>query len=459
MLERRRVLLSSCAAFAAAAGAGLAASNPKRKAVGDSVSIDDLFAENMDEPPPFAVRTRTFEQWRPYWTDLTPQARAAEPADPPADADSVDYAQFIAGAEKSAASFEMTDSVFQKALAWTSIDPLAMGDLVLFGLRGARLENTEAFKNAKFSPVIALKEDTPNHLDFRCVIGVWDRRSKMFWAGQGSTVPHFIYLYSQRNAVRSALAKNLPIDKFCNMLATGVYRYEVGAHRNSGKTRQPGAFKLVDSVSVTRGLSGGMLPLTRKDQWDFCDYSPGNNIHAAMESANMPLFWSAGCQVLPGTYSNNRTKPIGVFRDFRIAAGLHPDPEIIIRNEAKPTCVETTEDSRRSCPAPGETAMPDGPPGRAYKYILITGREVRLAAENPSLGDDALEFARLRRGASGRRVAAMAEALKLKPSDTFNYALQRAYLRDRQLPLGLGGDGVFTPMEADRLGVSSQMKW
>lgn len=429
------------------AGVALAASACSRTptAIQAADDTDQLFFDNLEGEGD--VNVRAFQDWTPLWHRLPAAER--ELPQVAADNESVDYAQFPAGFESSD-PVDVNGAAMRKALAWSSIDVARLGPRVLFGLRGAELLNAADSADGAKQQIIRLRDARPDHLNRKCIIGVWDTQDDSFWATQASTAPHVVYLYAQRKAAVSAKTSGAPIDTFCNMLSTGVYNYYVGTHHNNKTSRQPGAFRLNDSVAVLRNLDEGPIKLTRFDTWDFQSASIADNIHAGAES-DIVSFWSAGCQVVPGRYSEDRRTPGGEWRNFRVAAGLKPVPAISSPNTAQPNCWETDEDGVHLCP-PGESTGV----GR-YSYVLLTGTEARLAAQHPELADTDLRFARLRRGSSGPRVTALTTVLgTVQPTSRFNALVQRRVI-EKQLTSDNGADGIITPAEATRLGLN--MTW
>lgn len=373
----------------------------------------------------------------------------------PNDLESIDYGQFPAGVlDTISPTASVTARVFRKALAWSSIDPTRLGPVILFGVRGAELLDGERFESGATDETFRIRDTRPDHVNLRCTLGVWNTLTDTFFVARGSTVAHVRYLERQCLAARSAEGPR----NVANQMPTGVYYYGIGTHQNIEPGRQPGAFKLDDTITLVRNLSGRSLSPTRFDKWDIGGPETGNNIHAGegrpgipgIEAAEELQFLSAGCQIVEGDYVNGRSKPTGAWRRFRVAAGLKADPVILRRHPVfRTTCLETDEDSWRVCHA-GER-LPGS--GKTYPYILLTGAELRLAAENLDLPNDHLRFARIRKGSSGPRVAALLEALGQPRAETFEAVAQNVLIQRFQIPAGNGADGQLTPEEARRIGL------
>jgi N-acetylmuramoyl-L-alanine amidase len=226
----------------------------------------------------------------------------------------------------------------------------AGGDELLFGLRGCRLASPEG----QPARVLWLREDEPDHYDFRCVLGVWRRSTGELCAFSGSTVPDRRHMERQRVAGAGHL---------CNLLPTGCYTYRVGHHR-----AVEGAFILQTPTVVLRAIEGRGYTSSSHFEQD----RPADNIHPAFDG--ITPFASAGCQTLPGRWSA-KDGHVGSWARFRALAGLDNDDHAGW--------------------------------GRSYSYVLLTGREARLAS---TLSQPAA-LARLRFGSSGRGVEALQSAL------------------------------------------------
>lgn len=358
MLINRRKMLSGSAALAGLTGLrphALAAISPISNApptLSDNELLE-IFTDNR-EPPDTDLVVKGLNDWPLWWDDPAPLEKAVWPADD----QTIDYAHIKA--EFSDTNFEVTDAALQRILAANSFTPIASNRNVLFGLRGCMLADEEPAIPA-FKTSIRVREARPDHYSYRCLMGVWDRVLKRVWATPASTTPHVAYLYAQREAGTFA--------NEANMMPTGLYRYKIGTHRNGSRGRQPGAFRPDNKgFAVIRSVDDGPIKLSRDKYWDTRTTNHGDNIHAGTYSAprdDRPLFWSAGCQVIPGYYQPKGETPQGGWARFRIAAGLDRDPTLTRNNEIQPGRfdVATREDGRR------------------FSYLLTTGRDVRIAGD------------------------------------------------------------------------------
>ncbi len=389
--------------------------------------------------------------WSRHAPDVRPRAA------PVADADSVDYAQFPETFSDRA--FRVDEAVFARMLEASAIDPARLGGRVLFGLRGCRLAAPASDADGAAAPVLELAEAAVDHETFGCVLGVWVR-GEGFWASPGSTVPHVAYLHAQQQAVRDGR-----IDRartVCNQAGTGVYTYKVGSHRNWSRSVQPGALRQASVMAVVRNLDDRSLSVRRDGAWALEGPTLGENIHAVTPEGAV-LFAAAGCQVVPGGYSADRAVPEGNWRAFRMAAGLGAVPVISREMQEGNECVQTAEDATPSCAPPFNEALDDAASGTGvFRYVLVSGRELRLAAEDAGRARDPAAR-RLRRCSSGAEVArlqaqmnryAAPGAAPLSESGLFDAETQARLILGHQVELTGGADGVLTRAEGYRLGLS-----
>jgi len=341
-------------------------------------------------------------------------------------------------------SFVLSGRVLGKALQ-VAATPVGSGwsRKVLFGIRGA-VPKAEVRPNAPVSFVgsVPLAETEPDHVTYKCTMGVWDLDTDQIWVCRGSTVPAIGNVwYSVNGASPDRMGQG------CNMMAPGVYGHVVGTHANGGSTRQPGAFRQSAKLCVMR-LASEELCFGKAIRWDTGSDAKGpaiwDNIHAGLYA---PKAWgaerySAGCQVLPGTVREKATRdtPEGHWAQFRMAAGLKPLPDV----SAVPQGPGNPRGSARVVQTPED--------GQAFTYVLLTAREVRLASENIDAAPDDPRFAKLRRGSQGEAVKALQTALGLAADGDFGYLTQRALI-ERQLQLTGEADGVVTAANAASLGL------
>lgn len=252
---------------------------------------------------------------------------------------------------------------------------LPAGGKVLFGLRGCEIQ--KGIEHAPWSDSHELAWTRPDHKDFRCVLGVWDRTKNQLSVFRGSTVPEVSLMHlCMLNLTRT------------NLLPTGLYQYAVGTH--SGLVKQVGAFRQQGAVVALRTYNDLVYdPSPEVEFW--ADGSLGDNIHAAfpVPRTTVPLFSSAGCQVVSGAYIDGI--PVGGWAAFRTAAGL-------------------AEISK------GAEASPDD--GKRFPYVLLTGLEACLASRKyaPFLK----EYRRIRFGSTADTVKALQQQLKVTPTGRFD---------------------------------------
>ncbi len=389
------------------------------------------------------------------WLRQPPENRPV--ATPVPDAFSIDHAQVTD--PFSPRTFAVDEAVFRRMLQASAIDPDRLGARVLFGLRGCTLTEDAARPDGSAVPQLTLAEAQIDHQAFRCVMGVWIKGAG-FWASTASTVPHVAYLYAQQRAVKAG--RESQARTICNQMASGVYKYKVGSHRNWSRIVQPGAFRQASFLPVVRNLDPAVLGIRRTGTWSFEGPALGENIHAATGDGHVP-YYAAGCQVIPGHYSNSRMVPEGNWRAFRVAAGLSPEPVVIWQVSEDADCAETLDDATPSCSPPFNEVISDLAQGAGlFDYVLICGRELRMAAEHEDIHRDPAHR-RLRRGSTGPEVSRL-QALMNRSAESGHAPLgetgfldsetQRRLIFGWQLPATGGADGILSRAEGFRLGFS-----
>ncbi len=437
----RRSLLAGAAGFAAAGTAGLswsrgawAADAPADMSDLSEDFLEKLFANNSEDiKPPGAAARLTQTQYRDILADLERGAaipRFAATQDSPdlfhtasalvAEPFALEYRHLLALAE--ANGFDLA---------------LQTNPYVLFGLRGCRiaLASSEVFGTS-----VELIESVPDHFTAQCVIGILDTMAGTIAAYNASTVPDAAFMYAQATGLEGA-----------NMMPTGLYRYDVGTHGASRpviETRQPGAWRQARAWPVRRVKSvpqDRVLSYTHAAEWDTgaaCGPlrpSTGNNIHAAiLDASGMRIkFSSAGCQTIPGRYAPRPRRPVGAFSRLREAAGLVK--ELALQEVGGVLQTKTTDD------------------GKPFRYMLLTGREARIAARATDIPK---VLQRLRYGSRGEALAALRAALAARGhactgEDGGSMGMRTvAALVKVQRELGVPPDGIVTPELAERLGFS-----
>ena len=385
----------------------------------DDVS-DELAAEILFEESDPSVQVLPAAKIKPFWFQEPEGSRPS--ANWPPDNVTFDYAhltQFANASEPFANAsepFAFTVKHLEDLIALNGIKYDETQPKILFGLRGCTLAGTA--DRASWAKEQSLRELRPNHLDANCIIGVWDVKEGQIAVFKGSTVPGIDLMQKQ---IEGSLG--------CNMLPTGFHQYRVGPHRGP---RQPGAFRQQTSLWVHRTKKNLVFAANDPgNEWDDMDGDlPFDNIHAAMLTGRKkpPYFSSAGCQVVAGAYSANKV-PTGPWADFRKAAGLAHPPEIVGTQETKDD-------------------------GRAFDYVLLTGKEARLAATGETQGLRTLRF-----GSSGpgvqqlqEKLAALPEGKGLEPSGRYDHKTQGAVIR-WQVANKLAPTGIATGAMAGQIGL------
>ena len=150
---------------------------------------------------------------------------------------------------------------------------------------------------------IKLEETRPNHRDFRCVIGYYNRQTKKLAAYTASTVPNvkFMTNYYMWN---NDLGGNP--NQGANMLPTGCYVFRVGSH---GGGRIYPALRLTDPEDLTEDGTATVLrtsnDLTFKTDDLFDQCQPFDHVHCAYADDS---FSSAGCLTIQGVNGGDGTR-------------------------------------------------------------------------------------------------------------------------------------------------------
>jgi len=322
------------------------------------------------------------------------------------DADSPDYRHL--GQPGLSQVFTLDAAVLARLAGLNRFDVKAGQDQVVFGLRGCTLE-TNVPALSRSAPVT---ETVPNHVDNSCIIGVWKRSTGELACFAASTVPNWEYMEAHRQGRLKA-----------NLLPTGRYLFRIGTHRAGTGSQVQGALLENQEEMVLR--TSDDLTYTVRDEWDRGWF--GDNIHAGWNtisagSSDKPDFSSAGCQTVPGKSSGDR--PSGPWSEFRAALGL-------------------------------DNAHPTADDGKTFVYLLLTGREARLAANGTP--DDNLT--RLRFGSSGPDVMAVQQGLAGagfspgRADGAWGAATSEAFIKWQRKRDAGAADGVVTPALGVELGL------
>jgi hypothetical protein len=318
---------------------------------------------------------------------------------------SIDYHHISASApQPDLAPFALTSSALETFAVANSFS-IGRSTTVIFGLRGATL--VDATPNT-FTRSITIRESIPDHNHLRCLIGLWRPAFGDMWLTRGSTVPNSSYMNSKLDCAYE-----------CNLLPTGLHRYIVAPHAASSNFPQPGAFRQAVPTGVLRIKNDLCFEMPPIDDFDFTTGIVYDDIHAGRleDSLIPPYYSSAGCQVVPGGYSDHHTSPYGDWAKLRELAGLNR--------------------LSRSSIGKGWQTVDDG---REFHYMLLTGAEIRLFQQNHFFVGNRLRF-----GSSGQRVKDLQTALRISSHNSeFDLVTMRA-LVDWQLQNLNYADGILTP--------------
>ncbi|MCH5376917.1 MAG: hypothetical protein JJ992_23365 [Planctomycetes bacterium] len=249
-------------------------------------------------PVSFDVRPRRFEQSDVRWVTN--------------DRNAPDYRHLPPDARGS--TFDFTAADMERLIAANRFQPhVGTHGKVLFGLRGSQLVGPGHAQENRGS--LRLKDIRPNHRDFRCVIGVYDRDAKTLSGYTASTVPN------ARGVLRYYNLKNFGSGVKSNLLPTGCYELCVGTH--FGSVTVPGVFRLGNGPMPANRSEATVLRTVNDvtygtmDVWD--RNKPSDNVHPAFGTGS---FSSLGCLTVRGSYRGNG-QHTGEWAKFRAAAGLN----------------------------------------------------------------------------------------------------------------------------------------
>jgi len=306
-------------------------------------------------------------------------------------------------------SFVLRADTLETLIALNSFVPKP--GLVVFALRGARIEGAEARENVA---EVILSDIRPDHRDFRCVMGVLNRDTGRIWAYRASTVPNAGAVLGCFNLAQAGASL------VGNILPTGCYTYTVGTHKAGHQTREiRGVLRLSNAatgaseVVVLRSVTDTVYD--RRDMWDLC--APADNIHPGRLSSG---FSSEGCLTFPGNYRMADRSHSGLWARFRGALGLGST----------------------------STAAEDG---RQFSCVLLTGTDAALVARlDGAAAEDSL--VRLRFGSQGDAVSRLQTMLGLAPDDSqkLGPVTRHALIRRQQGRLGWA-DGIWSAEMAELL--------
>ncbi len=266
-------------------------------------------------------------------------------------------------------TFTLDASLIEQAIRLGHYDPhfTKRGHLIV-AVRGAMLASGSQAEILR--DTIDLKETSPDHRSFKCVIAVYHRDDGKISAFRASTVPN-------RGGVAScANLLNGHGGSLANALPTGCYRLCVGTH--FGSVTVPTVLRLGSGTGPSTALEVTTLRTRNdgtygtRDLWDRC--KPADNIHPAFSAASAE-FSSLGCLTIPGSFSPHGQSHSGAWAKFRQTAGFDGNQHMGVR----------------------------------YDLLLTTGME--LAAIQQALGGTLDHLRRLAHGSTGQAVKDLQSAL------------------------------------------------
>ena len=374
-IERRRMLQVAGSTFGLWAGSASAATGTLRgidlnQTLRDEEADSVLGRFRIDQSeaaPSTDLRTFSAEPGIENWTTLPEDKRKAMPVAWNTDqATSADRA-FVPPLP-SLEPFAVRPATLA---AWASNNAMPVPPLVLFGIRGAKLQA----ESADWTESVEITPAEPDHIHNRCVMGVWDVTAGRLIAYTGSTVPNVNWMYQQTKAEPNS----------CNMIPTGQYLYRSGPH---GK--YPGCFRLNDTVFTRRTYDRLTYRIT---SWGRDVSNPATNIHLGFfdQSRDPAYFSSAGCQTVRGGWSGTDWAYARSFAAFRVAAGQPraiPSGRVALATDNRPYvyCLIDSADLMLTAAGKGITTRRQGSTGDDIPRFRQAMAEKLGAPVPPSAG-------------------------------------------------------------------------
>lgn len=189
--------------------------------------------------------------------------------------------------------FELTPDVLDHLVTVNRYEPYRDKDVMAFALRGAQLRNGHEIERANTVP---LRQATPDHKNFRCVLGFYYLGDRRLTAFTGSTVPCRRAIYGYKHGGAKS-----------NMLPTGLYPYYVWRH----KSIRPALRLAKSSGDPESGAPATVLRNTNNYELEVTDpfnYSePLDNVHCSYyldeQDYEGAYFSSWGCLTVRGRKS------------------------------------------------------------------------------------------------------------------------------------------------------------
>ena len=324
----------------------------------------------------------------------TPQVKWAD------DEHSPDFAHLLAATHAGLTPqrvFKLTPDALDLIIRANGFRPQGPGDVIVFALRGGVLTQGPQFEDKDF---VEIEDKRPNHRDFCCTIGFFDRRNRKLSAYLASTVPYWANMESYYRKMHGGTGGDV------NMMPSGCYVFRVNAH---GKGRINPALRMTEPDSVeddallTVLRTHNDLTFAHDDFWE--KTHPFDNIHCAY---SFDKFSSSGCLTIQGP---NKEGPWGAFQKVLGKLGWNTH----------------------------------------IHAVLITGRDAAIATQIIADGrqkDDAFVaqcLGRIRVGSEGPAVAELQKKLGLDQTGYFGSA-SRIALVNKERELGkVDSDGIYSP--------------
>jgi len=315
-------------------------------------------------------------------------------------------------AETADDAFELDAGLIRAAISAGAYHPYqgAHGKLII-SLRGCQfVGDVSSVEDVR---AVSLRAVSPDHENYRCLIGVFDTQSDRISLYLGSTVPRRTGMLGYYNRFNFGHKTRL-----CNLLPSGLYEHCVGTHYSVKLGPVEYVLRLGDGPEPANAGKATVLR-TRNDlvygTADFWDETvPADNIHPAFLTSS---FSSLGCLTVRGSQKPDQpyTSASGEWAAFRRKAGF---------------------DGRNR--------------GVRYDNLLVSGHELASLAVTAVNDPDALTC--LRHGSQGDRVQRLQEQLGVASDGNFGAVTRKALATLQMDRLGYAS-GSWTREMAGLLGM------
>ena len=320
---------------------------------------------------------------------------------------SPDFAHLLAATRAGLAPprvFKLTPDILDLIIRANCFKPQGPDDIIVFALRGGVLTQGAKFEDQAF---VEIEDKRPNHREFCCTIGYFDRRNRKLSAYLASTVPYWANMEGYYRKMHGGSGGD------ANMAPSGCYVFRVNAH---GKGRIKPALRMTepdsveDDALITVLRTHNDLVFSHDDYWE--KTHPYDNIHCAYF---YDRFSSSGCLTIQG---RDKEGPWGAFQKVLGKFGWNTHISV----------------------------------------MLVTGRDAAIAAQIIADGrqnDDAFVaqcLGRIRLGSEGPAVSELQKKLGLGSTSYFGPSTRLALVTKERELAKVDSDGIYSPTDDTAFG-------